>query len=42
MDEALSLTQNLRSNPQFSVAGVGEEHPKRLKLLVGRRDFLDD
>ncbi|MCG8605689.1 CRTAC1 family protein, partial [bacterium] len=42
LDEMLGLTQNLGRNPRFSVAGVGEDHPKQLKLLVGRSDFVDD
>ncbi|MCG8607255.1 T9SS type A sorting domain-containing protein, partial [bacterium] len=42
VDETLGLTQNLRKSPQFSVASVDEEHPKRLKLLVGRSEFIDE
>ncbi|MCG8606266.1 FG-GAP-like repeat-containing protein [bacterium] len=42
VDEALGLTQNLRNKPHFFVAGVGEDHPNRLKLLVGRSDFVNE
>ena len=41
VDEVLNLTQNLRERDQFSVAGVGEEHPRRLKLVVGKADFVE-
>jgi hypothetical protein len=42
VDEPLNLTQNLRVTPHFFVAGVGEKHPKRLKLLVGKNDFIGE
>jgi len=41
VDEALNLSQNLRKNPQFSVA-ASEEHPKNLKLLVGKKEFIGE
>jgi hypothetical protein len=42
VDEPLNLTQNLRATPNYYVAGVGEKHPKRLKLLVGKSDFIEE
>jgi photosystem II stability/assembly factor-like uncharacterized protein len=41
LDDALSITQNLREQWQYAVAGAGADHPKRLKLVVGKRDFVD-
>ena len=41
VDEALNLTHNLRENPQFAVA-ASEEHPKSLKLLVGKSEFIGE
>ena len=41
VDEALNLTQNLREAPHYFVASV-EEHPKRLKLLVGKTEFIGE
>ncbi len=38
MDEALQITQNLRASVAYSVAG--SEHPKALKLVVGKREFI--
>ena len=32
--------RNLRENNQYSVAGRGPENPKRLKLVVGKADFV--
>ena len=40
VDEALSLSQNLREKSSYSVAG--SNHSKRLKLVVGRQDFIAD
>ncbi len=38
VDEALQITQNLREQRQYAVAGA--EHPKALKLVVGKREFI--
>ncbi len=38
VDEALQITQNLRESSTYSVAG--SEHPKALKLVVGKREFI--
>ncbi len=38
VDEALQITQNLREQGQYAVAGT--EHPKALKLVVGKREFI--
>ncbi len=38
MDEALQLSQNLRKRNQYAVAGA--DHPKQLKLVVGRAEFV--
>lgn len=40
VDEAVSIAQNLRENNSYSVAGRGPEHPKSLKLVVGKSDFI--
>jgi len=39
-DEAVNLTQNLREMNHCTVAG--SELPKQLKLVVGKRDFIDE
>jgi len=45
VDDALKISHNLREKNRYSVAGavaVAEPaHPKRLKLVVGKRDFVD-
>ncbi|TDI93487.1 MAG: T9SS type A sorting domain-containing protein [Caldithrix sp.] len=41
VDETLNLTQNLRDNTRYAVAG-SEEHPKSLKLLVGKTEFIGE
>ncbi len=38
VDEALQITQNLRESATYSVAG--SEHPKALRLVVGKREFI--
>jgi hypothetical protein len=42
VDEALNISQNLRENDQYAVAGAaaGAVKSKRLKLVVGRNDFV--
>ncbi len=40
MDEALSLTQDLREKAVFIFAGSPPDHPKSLKLMIGRQDFI--
>jgi hypothetical protein len=40
MDEALKLSQNLREMNQLAVAGADAGHPKQLKLVVGRPEFV--
>ncbi len=40
MDEALQLSQNLRERNQYAVAGA--DHPKQLKLVVGRAEFVEE
>ncbi len=50
VDEALKITQNLREQWQYGVAGTGAgavavagaEHAKQLKLVVGKHDFVDE
>jgi len=41
VDEALHLLQNLREKNNYVFAGSSADHPKRLKLIVGRQDFID-
>jgi hypothetical protein len=40
VDDALKITQNLREQGQYAVAGAG--HPKQLKLVVGKHGFVDE
>ncbi|MCI0551975.1 MAG: FG-GAP-like repeat-containing protein [Anaerolineae bacterium] len=40
VNEALKISQNLREHS--SVAVAGSEHPKLLKLVVGRREFVNE
>jgi hypothetical protein len=40
MDEALKLSQNLRERNQYVVAST--DHPKQLKLVVGRWEFVEE
>jgi hypothetical protein len=40
VDDALEITQNLREQGQYAVAGA--EHAKQLKLVVGKHDFVDE
>ncbi len=42
VDEALKIKTNLRETNSYMIAGDNEGHPKRLKLLVGTREFLGD
>jgi len=39
VDEVLKISHNLREKSQYSIAGT--EHPKRLKLMVGKQGFID-
>jgi hypothetical protein len=41
IDEALRVVQDLRSEPSYALAGVGEGVSKRLSLVVGKAGFLD-
>jgi hypothetical protein len=40
-DKLVNVTQNLRENNHYSVAGRGEKHPKQLKLVVGNPGFVE-
>ncbi len=40
IDEPLRISQDLRKTRAFAVAGSGPDYPKRLKLVVGRHDFV--
>ena len=40
VDDALKITQNLRENNHYAVAG--SEQPKPLKLVVGKHDFVGE
>jgi hypothetical protein len=52
VDDALKITQNLREQRQYAVAGTGTvavaeavagaDHAKQLKLVVGKRGFVDE
>jgi hypothetical protein len=40
VDNKLKISQNLRENPQYFVAGTGENSLKRLSLVVGKQSFI--
>jgi hypothetical protein len=40
VDERLQLTQNLRNDGHFTLAGAGDDYVKNLKLVVGDPDFV--
>ena len=42
VDEAVTIAQNLRENNRYIVAVADEEHPKRLKLVVGKSGFVSE
>jgi len=37
----LNISQDLRLNNNYEVAGRGEEYPRQLKLIVGKNEFID-
>ncbi len=41
VDDALKISHNLREPEQSSVAMAGAQHPKQLKLVVGRSNFVE-
>jgi len=42
IDEVVPVAQNLRQNKNYIVAAASPEHPRRLKLVVGKRDFVEE
>jgi hypothetical protein len=42
VDKTLKITQNLRKQWQYAVAGAGADHTKQLRLVVGERDFVEE
>jgi len=42
IDEVVPVAQNLRQNQSYVVAASSPEHPKRLKLVVGKCDFVEE
>jgi hypothetical protein len=42
VDKALKITGNLRQRNNYSVAGRGENYPKRLTLVVGKKRYFDE
>jgi len=42
IDEVVPVAQNLRQNKSYVVAASSPEHPKRLKLIVGKHDFVEE
>ncbi len=42
VDEAAKISKNLRKSNLYSVAGRGEKNPKKLRLLVGKQDFIEE
>jgi len=41
VDETLQITQDLRASNHYALAGSGPEHPKKLKLIVGKKGFIE-
>lgn len=41
-DELLNITQNLRITNQFLSAVIGPENPKKFKLIIGNKNFIED
>ncbi len=42
VDKALKITNNLQQRNAYAVAGQGENHPKRLTLIVGKRGYMEE
>jgi hypothetical protein len=42
VDEAAKISRNLRKSNTYSVAGRGQKNPKRLRLLVGKQEFMEE
>ena len=42
IDDVVPIAQNLRQNQSYVVAASSPEHPKRLKLVVGKCDFVEE
>jgi hypothetical protein len=42
VDKALKITSNLRQRNNYAVAGSGENHPKRLTLVVGKPSYMSE
>ncbi len=42
VDDAVDVTQNLRDNPEYSFVALPHEQAKRLKLVVGKRLFIEE
>ena len=42
IDEVVPIAQNLRQNKSYVVAASSPEHPKWLKLVVGKHDFVKE
>jgi hypothetical protein len=42
IDEVVPVAQNLRQNKNYVVAASSPENPKRLKLVVGKHDFVEE
>jgi hypothetical protein len=42
VDKTLKLTSNLRQRNNYAVAGSGENHPKRLTLVVGKPSYMSE
>ncbi len=42
VDEVVPIAQNLRQNKSYVVAAASLEHPKRLKLVAGKHDFVEE
>ncbi|MFQ5639468.1 MAG: T9SS type A sorting domain-containing protein, partial [bacterium] len=42
LDEVAHVSQNLRENKVYDVAGAGRKHRRQLKLIVGKPDFVNE
>lgn len=42
VDEELQITRDLRRDNHYSIVGPGPANPKRLKLVVGKKEYVEE
>ena len=42
VDDAVKSSLNLRSTQEYTFASYGKEYPKKLKLVVGKQEYIDN